>query len=146
MENSLILNAADFQLVRREIIDGHSTILLTFKPNPKFQGPAGDFENVLQHVAGRVWVSEQDYVPVKIEAEITRTISFGLGLLAKVKPGSKATFEWRKINNEAWLPYKADFAANVRILLVKGENIREVTEYTNHKKYVVSSEIRVESK
>lgn len=146
MENSSILSAADFQLVRREVIDGHSTILMTFQPNPKFKGPGGNIENVLQHVSGRVWVSEQDYVPLKIEAEITKTISFGLGLLAKIKPGSKATFEWRKFNNEAWLPYKADFAASARFLLVKGMNIREITEYTNHKKYVVSSEIRVESK
>ena len=145
MEDSSILRAADFQLVRREMIDGISTILVTFEPNPKFKGPSGDIENVLQHVGGRVWVSEQDYVPVKIEAEIRKPISFGL-VLAKIKPGSKAIFEWRKINDEAWLPYKADFAANVRLLLVKGMNIREITEYTNHKKYVVSSEIRVESK
>ena len=146
MENSPVLRAADFQLIRREVIDGISTILLTFQPNPKFKGPSGNMEMILQHVTGRVWVSEQDYVPVKLEAEIKDTISFGLGLLAKIKPGSKGTFEWRKINNEAWLPTKADFAANARLLLVKGMNIREITEYTNHKKYVVSSEIRVESK
>ena len=146
MEDSSILRAADFQLVRREIIDGISTILVTFEPNPKFKGPTGNMENILQHVGGQVWVSEQDYVPVKLEAEVKKPVTFGLGLLAKIKPGSKGTFEWRKINNEAWLPTRADFAANARLLLVKGMNIREITEYTNHKKYVVSSEIRVESK
>jgi hypothetical protein len=32
----------------------------------------------------------------------------------------------------------------VRILLVKGQNIREVTEYSDHKKFVVSTEIKVQ--
>ena len=49
----------------------------------------------------------------------------------------------RKFNNEVWLPYRADFAAKVRMLLVKGLNIREVTEYSDHKKFVVSTEIKV---
>jgi hypothetical protein len=93
---------------------------------------------------GRAWVSEDDYELVKLEADISQAINFGLGLLAKIQPGSRGTFEWRKINNEVWLPYRADFAAKVRILLVKDQNIREVTEYSDHKKFVVSTEIRVQ--
>jgi len=144
MSNSPILNVADFQLVRREIIDGHPTILLSFQPNPKYKGPTGDIEKMFQHTTGYVWVSEDDYQPVKIDLEVKDAIKFGLGLLAKIQPGSRGTFEWRKINNEVWLPYRQNFSAKVRILLVKGENIREIHEYSDHKKYVVSTEIRVD--
>jgi hypothetical protein len=143
MEDSSILQAADFQLVRREEIDGHPVILMTFKPNPNYKG-GGNIEKIFQHATGRAWVSEDDYELVKLEADISQAINFGLGLLAKIQPGSRGTFEWRKINNEVWLPSRADFAAKVRILLVKGQNIREVTEYSDHKKFVVSTEIKVQ--
>ncbi len=143
VQDSPILRAADFQLIRREYIDGHPVILMTFKPNPKFKG-SGDLEKVLQHTSGRVWVSETDYELVKIEADVGSTVNFGLGLLAKVQPGSRGVFEWRKINNEVWLPYRQDFTAKLRILLIKGQNIRELHEFSGHRKYAVSTQINFE--
>jgi hypothetical protein len=142
MEDSWVLMATDFQLVRREIIEGIPTILMTFKPNPKYKGGSDAEEKVLQHTVGRAWVSEDDCQLVKIEAEVTGAISFGLGLLAKVQPGSKGVFEWRKINNEVWLPYREDFTAKLRILLVKGQHMRELHEYSDYQKYVVKTEIK----
>jgi hypothetical protein len=144
MEDSWVLMATDFQLVRREVIAGIPTVLMTFKPNPKYKSGGDAEEKILQSAAGRAWVSEEDYQLVKIEAEVMSPINFGLGLLAKVQPGSKGIFEWRKINNEFWLPYREDFTAKVRILLVKGQHLRELHEYSDHKKYSVSAEVRFE--
>jgi hypothetical protein len=143
LEDSSILKALDFQLVRRETIDGQPTILLSFKPRPKYK-PADDLTKILYHTQGRVWVSEDDYEMVKVEAQVIDPISFGLGLLAKVQAGSMGVFEWRKVNNEIWMPSKEDFTAKVRILLVKGEHVREIHEYYDHKKYVVDTQLRFE--
>ena len=142
MEDSWVLMATDFQLVRREAIEGISTILMTFKPNPKYKGSGDTEEKVLQNAAGRVWVSEDDFQLVKIEIEVTAPINFGMGLLAKVQPGSKGVFEWLKINNEVWLPYREDFTAKLRILLLKGQHMRELHEYSEYQKYVVKTEIK----
>jgi hypothetical protein len=142
MEDSWVLLATDFQLVRREIIEGIPTILMTFKPNPEYKSGGDVEEKILQNAVGRVWVSEDDYQLMKIEVEVTGSINFGLGLLAKVQPGSKGVFEWRKINNEVWLPYREDFTAKVRILLVKGQHVRELHEYSDYQKYVVHTEIK----
>ena len=92
MEDSSILNALDFQLVRREVIDGVRTIVLSFKPKPKHK-PQDDLTKILYHTQGFVWVSEVDYEMVKVEAQLIDPLSFGLGLLAKVQPGSKGVFE-----------------------------------------------------
>jgi hypothetical protein len=146
MEDSWVLRASDFQLVRREVIAGVPAILMTFKPNPKYKGGGDLEEKFLQNVSGRVWVSEDDYHLVKIEAEVMAPIKVGLGLLAKVQPGSKGIFEWRKINNEVWLPYREDFTAKVRILLVKGQHARELHEYSDYRKYSVSTEVKFEGK
>jgi hypothetical protein len=141
MEDSSILQALDFQLVRREVIDGYSTLLLSFKPRVKYK-PTDDVTKILYHTEGRVWVSEDDYEVVKIEAHVIDPISFGLGLLAKVQAGSMGVFEWRKVNDEIWMPSKEDFTAKVRILLVKGQHAREIHEYSDHKKYVVNTELK----
>jgi hypothetical protein len=144
MEDSWVLRASDFQLVRREVIAGVPTILMTFQPNPKYKGGGELEEKFLQNVSGRVWVSEDDYQLVKIEAEVMAPIKIGMGLLAKIQPGSKGIFEWRKINNEVWLPYREDFTGKVRILLVKGQHARELHEYSDYRKYSVSTEVKFE--
>ena len=142
MEDSWVLRATDFQLVRREFIDGIPTILMTFKPNPKYKSGGETEEKVLQSTTGRAWVSEDDYHLVKIEADVTAPINFGMGLLAKVQPGSRGVFEWRRVNNEVWLPYREDFTAKVRILLVKGQHQRELHEYSDYRKYSVTTELK----
>ena len=144
LEDSYILMAADFQLVRREVIDGHPVIVLTFKPNLAHK-PVNEIAKMLQHASGQAWVSETDYELVKLDAEVFEPISFGMGLLAKIQPGSRGLFEWRKFNDEIWLPVRDDFTARARILLVKGMNFREVHEYSNHRKYVVDVDVQFES-
>jgi hypothetical protein len=143
MEDSSVLRAADFQLVGRETINGRPAIVLTFKPKPDYKGGGDGLEKyLLQNSKGKVWVDENDYQMAKIEIEVTDSISLALGLLAKVQPGSRAFFEWRKFNEEVWLPYRSDFTAKIRILLVKGEHIREIHEYSDYKKFVVSTSIK----
>ena len=110
MEDSPILRSLDFELVRREVIDGHQTVLLTFKPKPNFK-PEDDLTKILYHTQGRVWVSENEYEIVKVEAQVIDPITFGLGLLAKVQTGSMGVFEWRKVNEEIWMPSREDFTA-----------------------------------
>ena len=79
---------------------------------------------------------------MKIEATLTGPMKFGLGLLAKIQPGSKGVFEWRRFNDEVWLPSHSDFTAKVRILLVKGRHTREVHEFADYRKYVVTTEVK----
>jgi hypothetical protein len=128
----------DVQLVRREMLHAISTILVTFKAKPGYK-PKSREGKVLQHIAGQAWIAEDDHELAKLEAEIIDTISIGAGLLAKVQKGSRLTFERRKINDEIWLPVRVDASLNGRLLLLKGLNQREVTEYSDHKKYTVDT-------
>jgi len=40
------------------------------------------------------------------------------------------------------MPSKEDFTAKVRILLLKKQNVREIHEYYDHKKYFVDTQLR----
>jgi hypothetical protein len=131
----------DFRLLRREAIGGASTILVTFNSKPNYKPKTSDGK-MLQHLAGRAWIAEDDHELVKLEAEVIDPISIGAGLLAKLQKGSTLAFERRKINSEIWLPVREEILLNGRILLLKGLNFRAVVEYSDHKKYSVDTVIK----
>jgi hypothetical protein len=130
----------DVKLVRREPLDGIATILVTFKAKPGYKPRTRDGK-ILQHIAGRAWISESDHQLARLEAEVIEPISIGAGLLARLQTGSTLSFERRKVNNEIWLPVRAEASINGRMLLLKGLNLREVTEFSDHKKYSVDTTI-----
>ena len=124
----------DYEFIRRDVIDGHSTVLLTFTPKPDFKPKTRDGK-IIQHIGGRAWISEEDHQLARLEAEILDPISIGAGILAKLQKGSTLTFERRKINDEIWLPVRAEILLNAKVLLFKGYNMREVSEFSEHKKF-----------
>ena len=131
----------DFQLIRREAVGGASTMLVTYNPKPNYKPKTSDGK-MLQHLAGRAWIAEDDHELVKLEAEVINPISIGAGLLAKLQKGSKLVFERRRINGEIWLPVREEILLNGRLLLLKGVNFRAVVEYSEHKKYNVETIIK----
>jgi hypothetical protein len=56
-----------------------------------------------------------------------------------VQKGSTVVMERRKINNEAWLPFRAEASINGKLLLLKGINIHELVEYSDYRKYTVDT-------
>jgi hypothetical protein len=128
----------DIKMLQREIIAGMPTIAVTFTPKLNYKPKTRDGK-ILQHISGRAWISEEDHQLAKLEAQVNDPISIGAGILAKLQKGSTLMFERRKINNEIWLPVKADVTLNARLLLFKGLNFREIDEYSDHKKYTVDT-------
>ena len=132
----------DIRLLRREALDGRDTILLTFQPRPgiKAETKAG---KVLQRVAGRAWIDEGDRQLVRVEAELIDDISFGFGILARLKKGATVSLTRKKINDEIWLPAEAHFIGQARILLVKGVRMDALSQYSDYKKFSVATESAV---
>ena len=97
----------------------------------------------MRHFAGKAWVSESEYEVVRLEAEAIETASFGLGLLARVHTGSRATFERRKVNGEQWLPARATYTASARVLLVKVMRIGGTVEFSDYRKFSVQTNTKI---
>jgi hypothetical protein len=127
----------DIRMVRRESIDGHTTILATLDPKENVR-PQTDDGKIMRNFKARAWVSEADYELVRIEIEAIRDLSFGMGLLARVHKGTVATFERRKVNNEVWLPAKVTWTASGRVLLVRRLRLRGISEFSDYKKFTVA--------
>jgi hypothetical protein len=128
----------EVEMAGRENIDGRPAILLRFRPRLTYKPTTFEGRN-MQHVAGRAWFDEQDHQVARIELEVIDPISIGLGILVKLQKGASIISERRKFNNEIWLPVKTEVTLNARVLLVKGFNIRQIIEYSEHKKYTVDT-------
>jgi hypothetical protein len=129
----------EFRIVGRETLDGRGAIVVTFEPRPGVETETRSGK-ILRKFAGRAWIDEEDRQLVRVEAELTDDLSFGFGILAKLKKGSRAQIQRRKINDEIWLPAQAHFAGNARLFIVKGLHIDTLSEYSDYKKFTVATE------
>jgi hypothetical protein len=128
----------DIRMVRRDVIDGHTTILATLTPKTGVK-PLTDDGKIMRHFKARAWISESDYELVRVEIEAIDTLSFGLGLLARVHKGTVAAYERRKVNSEAWLPAEVTWTASARVALLRRLRLRGVSEFSNYRKFTVDT-------
>ena len=133
-----IFRVYDIRLVRREVIEGHDTIFATLDPKPDAK-PQTDEGKIMRHFEARAWISESEYELVRVELKAVDTLSFGLGLVARVHKGTVATYQRRKVNNEVWLPERVTWTASARVMLVKTLHLRGMSEFYNYRKFTVDT-------
>jgi len=128
----------DIQIVGRETVADHPTILVTFKPRPNYKTKTRE-GGIMKHVVGRAWVGEDDYQLARLDAEVVDNISIGFGMLAKLQKGAHVFEERKKVNDEVWLPARVEVSLDARILLLKGVNVKQIVEYSDHRKFSVDT-------
>jgi hypothetical protein len=129
----------DIRIVGREAVEGRDAILVTFTPRPEIETTTRA-SRILKKFSGRAWIDEKDRQLVRVEAELTDDLSFGFGILAKLKKGARAVMQRRKVNDEIWLPAEARFVGHARLFLVKALNIDALSEYSDYRKFTVATE------
>jgi len=133
-----IFGVYDIAIVRREPIEGRNALLVTFTPRPGVK-PASRRGRILNKFTGRAWVDEADYQVVRAEAELHHTLSFGLGVLARLHEGATATFQRRKVNGEVWLPAAVSYNGSVRVGLLVTLRRSGTSEFSGYRKYSVDT-------
>ena len=132
----------DIRMDGRETIEGHDAIVLTLTPRRDAK-PRTSAGRIMRNFNVRAWISESDYEVVHLDAEAINTVSFGLGMLARVHKGSRASFQRRKVNGESWLPAFATYTVSVRVGLVAVLRRGGSVEFSNYKKFGVDSSYRI---
>jgi hypothetical protein len=66
-------------------------------------------------------------------------VSLGFGLLARLHKGSQASFQRRKVNDEAWLPAVATYTVSARVGLVAVVRRGATIEFSHYKKFGVDT-------
>ena len=133
-----IFNVFDVRMLSREAIDGHDTIRFSLTPIPNAR-PRTDSGKMMRHFTAHAWISESDYELVRVQVEAVDTVSFGLGLLARLHEGATATYQRRKVNREIWLPEKVTYRGSGRVLLVRRMRLGGYSEFSNYRKFGVDT-------
>lgn len=93
-------------------------IVLDYRSNPAFHPPTMA-ANLLLSLRGRVWIDEQSRCIDRIDAEVTRPVEFGFGLLAKIFPGGTIQFEQTHVAGDRWAYSHLEEHLTARVLMVK---------------------------
>src|SRR5271170_1441529 len=134
----VFLRVSQFVNPRRERFRGQDVLVFDFEPNADFKAHKLE-EKVVQKLAGVVWIDEKTHDVARLEAYFVGDIKIGGGLVANLQKGTSFVFEQGFINNEVWLPTYDEAHVGVRLLLVKGVKINEVTHYSDYKRFNVET-------
>jgi hypothetical protein len=132
------LRTCQFVNPRRERFRGQDVLVFDFEANPEYK-PRNMEEHIVQKLAGVVWVDEKAHDVARLEAYFVGDAKIAGGLLATIQRGTGFVFEQEYVNNEVWLPTYEEAHGGVRVLLVKGFRVNEVTRYSDYKKYHVDA-------
>lgn len=114
---------------RRERFRGRDVIVFDYEPNSQFK-PQTRFEKLFALCNGAVWVDANSKQVVRLEAFLTQNAGNFIG---KVKRGASFSLENELINNEIWLPSRADVNLSVKILFA-GINVNNLIKYGDYSK------------
>ena len=134
----------DLVMEGREWVDGRPTIVIAFTPRPDYK-PVTEGGKILQKLAGRAWLDEEDKQIVRIEARLIENLGVGPARVARLQKGATTYFSRRKVNDEIWLPVEARFTGSAKVLLFFGGGIDAFFEYGDYKKFSVSTDETVDT-
>ena len=123
-------DAFDFQLAGQGMLDGHSILIIDAMPRPGYQ-PRSRTGKQFRSIKARFWVDQQDHQIVKVEVEVTDTISLGL-FLVRVAKGSRATLELTCVTAGVWLPDRLQVWGAARLGLLKFLRIENIVRYSRY--------------
>jgi hypothetical protein len=128
-----ILKSSNLVNPRRENFKGRTVIVFDFERDPNFASKKGD-EDLFSKFFGTCWIDENDKQVARIEAKLGENVSVG-GAALKIKKGAYFILEQERFDDEVWLPSLADTSVSVRILLVAGLKINQVSKYSSYRKF-----------
>jgi len=135
-----IPDAYDFRIVGEAQVDGHDAWVIAGTPKTGYRPKDRDAKSLLK-IRGKLWVDKSNYQWVRLEAETTETIAFGL-FLARLNPGAKLVFEQSHMADDLWLPKRIYMKGAGRLALIKRIAMEQEITWSNYRKFQVDSKIK----
>ncbi len=134
-----VVDLYDFRIEDETSVDGRGVWVITATPRLGYQAKHREAKALLK-IRGKLWIDQSEYQWVRIEAETTDTISFGL-FIARLNPGARLVFEQARVNDEIWLPKREVVRGSARLGLIKRIALEQETTWSNYRKFQVDSKI-----
>ncbi len=134
-----VLRASKPINARHERFRSRDVIVFDFEPLPGYK-PQKNYEKLFGKMEGALWIDPVDKQVARVEARLIEAYKVGGGMLASLKQGANFVLEQERVNDEIWLPTRAEINLGLRVLLVKGFNINQTITYGDYKRFNVESE------
>lgn len=132
------LRISEITSVRREVFRGHEVIAFDFEPRKGFKAK-NRAENIINKLAGTMWVDEAAQQIARLEARLTDSFKIGGGMLASIGSSTAFAFEQEKIDGQLWMPSFGEANISARVMLLAKFNRSMERRYSDYKKYQIDS-------
>lgn len=115
---------------RRERFRGRDVIVFDYEPDPAFK-PQSRMERLFSLCSGAVWVDNSTKQVIRLDAVLMQSAG---NFLVKAKRGASFSLENELVNDEIWLPARADVNLSIKILF-GGINLKNLIKYGDYRKF-----------
>ncbi len=122
--------AFHFQLTGSGSLNGHRVYILQATPRKEYQ-PIDRDTKALTGMQGTLWIDQDTFQWVKVEAHVMRPVSIE-GFLATVEPGTRFELEKTPVTNDVWLRKHFSMKSNAKVLLFFSRKSQEDDSYFNY--------------
>jgi len=133
-----VFRVYELAMLGRQSVEGHDTIVVSLTPRPA-ASPRTREGGWMKAFKGKAWLSESEYELVRLDMEAVDNVSIGLGLVARMHKGSTVSFSRRKVDGDTWLPARAEYRFNARILLLKSMREGGTVDFSNYRRFSVDT-------
>jgi hypothetical protein len=125
--------AFNFTLNGEDTLRGHRVYVLDATPRPGYVPPNRDCE-VLPGMRGKLWIDQQSFQWVQVEAEVITPVSIG-GFLATVNPGTRFQLDKEPFGDgSVWFPSLFKMQANAKVLFLFSKNSSEEDKFWDYQR------------
>jgi hypothetical protein len=128
-----VVATLDFTMQRRERLDGRDAIVVTFaaKPAARPQTREGKMAKLF---TGTIWIDESTREVMRVEGTAVDTMSFGLGMVARLNEGTRVSLVREPIDGDLWLPTSVRFVGTGRAMLFRKLNVDYAVDWFDYRK------------
>ncbi|NOT28808.1 MAG: hypothetical protein HOP16_22210 [Acidobacteria bacterium] len=128
-----VVEVLQFTVEGRTVYNGVPAIVITFTPRPGAK-PVTREGRTAVNFQGKVWIDEAVSEVMRVEATSIGDISFGLGIVARVGKGAKATMTRKAVADGVWMPTQVTLDGRGRAALIRTLVIDFVVDWFDYRR------------
>jgi len=105
----------EFEILGEEVLGGRPVYVLSFKPKSKNLPVRRKIDYIVNRIAGKVWMDQEDYEIARADMRLTESAQVLWGLVASLR-GFSAAFEQTRLPDGFWFIKHFDTIIDARFL------------------------------
>ncbi len=126
-----LTKAMDFTLLGQEKLGPYNVYVLEAAPLPDYVPPS-DEAKVLRGMKGKLWIDQNTFQWVKIEAQVVEPVAIK-GFLARVEPGTRFEMEKMPVEDGIWMPKYFSMRADYKVLFLFSNSKNEEDSFFGYR-------------